>query len=445
MTATITRPKLKKAAAKAQSPYKRLHVIIPIEDMLWASQQKPSVNQLWQECWTADPYGSRWMPLTSALGYSTFICAKKILTDSGLFIFKPDKSIQDGRETASWMVKNLHGSRMKEFWEKANAASLKPDAEKRESNADISEKDAGSEEMGALNQASILGQTGSEQGLQETSRTAQEQFTNSSKEFVNCVSNTLTGNSGVEETAIAPLGVASPQFVQGVSEKELPVATDCTTLALVDDAQSNPALLLAENQNCGVEPRDCDEGTGSAAPVAKNEFSSTLAIANQTQGQVEQSNSTSLLAENSVLGVEIKAVHEGTGSAALPAQIEKSSTSAIADQKIEPSRPSAELMTENSVSGVEIKAVDEGESSAAPVSNPGKWSHEAIVARSNMRPERMQKLKVAANSGQNPGFDFLQECWNDDPALQIVIKKLVTKCSQWGITIVDGALVKWNE
>ncbi len=51
MTATITRPKLKKAAAKAQSPYKRLHGIIPIEDMLWASQQKPSVTQLWQECW----------------------------------------------------------------------------------------------------------------------------------------------------------------------------------------------------------------------------------------------------------------------------------------------------------------------------------------------------------------------------------------------------------
>ncbi|WP_256875288.1 hypothetical protein [Nostoc sp. C052] len=50
---------------------------------------KPSVTQLWQECWTADPYGSRWMLLTSALGYSTFISAKKILSDSGLFIFKP--------------------------------------------------------------------------------------------------------------------------------------------------------------------------------------------------------------------------------------------------------------------------------------------------------------------------------------------------------------------
>ncbi|MBD2511836.1 hypothetical protein H6G91_32135 [Nostoc muscorum FACHB-395] len=50
MTATITKPKLKKSATtKSQSSYKRLHVIIPIQDMLWASQQKPSVTQLWQE------------------------------------------------------------------------------------------------------------------------------------------------------------------------------------------------------------------------------------------------------------------------------------------------------------------------------------------------------------------------------------------------------------
>ncbi|MBD6621042.1 hypothetical protein FNW02_36295 [Komarekiella sp. 'clone 1'] len=115
--AVIARSKSKKSAAskKQESPYKRFHVIIPIEDMLWASQQKSSVTQLWQECWTADPYGSRWMPLSTGLGYSTFIAAKKILSDSGLFIFKPDKSIQDGRETVGWMIRNLHGSRMKEF------------------------------------------------------------------------------------------------------------------------------------------------------------------------------------------------------------------------------------------------------------------------------------------------------------------------------------------
>nr|WP_322716010.1 hypothetical protein [Nostoc sp. ChiQUE02] len=139
--------------------------------------------------------------------------------------------------------------------------------------------------------------------------------------------------------------------------------------------------------------------------------------------------------------VRAASLRVGTCSAASPAQIEFSSTSAIADQKIEQSLPSAELMIENSVSGVETKAVDEGEGSAVPVPSPEKWSHEAIVARSNMRPERMQKLKVAANSGQNPGFDFLQECWNDDPALQIVIKKLLVKYPQWGIAIVDGVLV----
>jgi hypothetical protein len=121
-----------------------------------------------------------------------------------------------------------------------------------------------------------------------------------------------------------------------------------------------------------------------------------LAIANQTQGQVEQGNSTSLIAENSVSGVEVKVVHEG-------------------------------------------------ENSAAPVPSTEKWSHEAIVARSNMRPERMQKLKVATNSGQNPGFEYLLSCWQDDPALQIVIKKLLVKFPQWGIACVDGVLVDWNE
>ncbi|AUB43321.1 Methyl-accepting chemotaxis protein (plasmid) [Nostoc flagelliforme CCNUN1] len=405
MTATITRPKPKKAAAasKKESSYKRLHVIIPIEDMLWASQQKPSVTQLWQECWTADPYGSRWMPLTSALGYSTFMCAKKILSDSGLFIFKPDKSIQDSRETVTWMVKNLHGSRIKEFWEKANSASPKPDAEKQELNAEISEIDAGSEEIGALYKASISGENQPEQGFQKLSRTVQEHLTNSTKEFVRCNSDTLTEISHCEEAAITPLGVASPQSVESVSEKEkdLPVAMDCTTLALVDDAQSNPALLLAENQNRGVEPRDCHEGTGSAAPVAQNEKSlnyampaAGVAIANQTQGQVEQGYSATLLAENSV-------------------------------------------------SGLEVKAVDKGETSAAPVTE--KWSHKAIVARSNVRPVRREKLNRAANSGKNPGFDFLQECWNDDPALQIVIKKLLAKFPQWRVAVIDGKLIECNE
>ena len=204
------------------------------------------------------------------------------------------------------------------------------------------------------------------------------------------------------QAAIAPLGVASPQTVESVSEKEeeLPAVTDCTTLALVDAAQSNAAslrdaarTLLAENQNCGVEPKNYHEGTCSAAPVAQNEKSLNSAIANQTLRLVEQGNSALLLVENSVSGGEVKTDHEGKSSAA--------------------SVPSAE-----------------------------KWSYEAIVARSNARPERMQKLKFAANSGQNPGFEYLHECWNDDPALQIAIKKLLAKFPQWGLVAVDGVLVR---
>ncbi|NEU79523.1 hypothetical protein G1O98_10650 [Nostoc sp. UIC10630] len=61
-----------------------------------------------------------------------------------------------------------------------------------------------------------------------------------------------------------------------------------------------------------------------------------------------------------------------------------------------------------------------------------------------MRPVRREKLNRAANSGQNSGFDFLQECWND-PALQIVIKKLLAKFPQWGVAIVDGVLIEWGE
>ncbi|WP_392476653.1 hypothetical protein [Nostoc sp. C110] len=103
------------------------------------------------------------------------------------------------------------------------------------------------------------------------------------------------------------------------------------------------------------------------------------------------------------------------------------------------------MLVENSVSGVEVKAVHEGESSAAPVPSAEKWSHEAIVARSNARPVRREKLNRAANSGENPGFEYLQGCWSDDPALQTVIKKLLVKFPQWGVAVVDGVLVDWED
>lgn len=55
---------------------------------------------------------------------------------------------------------------------------------------------------------------------------------------------------------------------------------------------------------------------------------------------------------------------------------------AIADQpqgQVEQSY-SASLPEENQVFGVEVKTDQEGEVSATPVPNPEKWSHDAIVA-----------------------------------------------------------------
>ncbi|MBC6434917.1 hypothetical protein FM036_33310 [Nostoc sp. HG1] len=178
----------------------------------------------------------------------------------------------------------------------------------------------------------------------------------------------------------------------------------------------------------------------SAVPVAQNEFSSSLAIAEQ---KIEPSRpSASLLAENSVSGDEDKVYYEGDCSGASVGENEFSSSSAIADQTpgLVEQGQSASLPGENQVSGVEVKTVHEGESSSVSVPTAEKWSHEAIVARANARPERMQKLKVAGNSGQNLGFEYLHECW-DDPALQIVINKLLAKFPHWGVAVVDGELV----
>ncbi|MEH2231088.1 MAG: hypothetical protein V7K71_15950 [Nostoc sp.] len=107
----------------------------------------------------------------------------------------------------------------------------------------------------------------------------------------------------------------SVQQLESASELgELPTAMDCTSLALVDAAPSQPVPLLAEKQDYGVEAIFPHEGTCSAAPVAQNEFSSKEAIAHQ---KIEPSHpSASLLAEKQDCGVEPTISHEEPSSAA---------------------------------------------------------------------------------------------------------------------------------
>ncbi|MDZ7954833.1 hypothetical protein [Nostoc sp. DedQUE09] len=104
-------------------------------------------------------------------------------------------------------------------------------------------------------------------------------------------------------------------------ENDLPVAMDCTTLTLVDAAQSNLPLLLAENQDCGVEPKECYGGACSAASVAQN----------LTGLEKQHSLCTSLKVENQDCDVEAALPHEGMFSTAPVAQNEFSSSSAISN------------------------------------------------------------------------------------------------------------------
>lgn len=96
----------------------------------------------------------------------------------------------------------------KESWEKGNSENQQPNAEKLKPNA-------GSEEMGALYRASILGKTQSEQGFQETSRSGQEHLTNYSKEIVRWNSETLSGISREQQTAMPTAASYTPK--QGVA------------------------------------------------------------------------------------------------------------------------------------------------------------------------------------------------------------------------------------
>lgn len=107
----------KNTEKREQVKYNKPHCIIPVADMTWVLNQAKSIQSLWNECWQSDPYGSRWVKLTTTLKESAFRLARRALYAAGLFQFKRETSTDDSRKTESWSVINLHGARrIKEFW-----------------------------------------------------------------------------------------------------------------------------------------------------------------------------------------------------------------------------------------------------------------------------------------------------------------------------------------
>lgn len=97
--------------------YNKPHCIIPVEDMSWVLNQAKTIQNLWNECWQSDPYGSRFVKLTTSLKDTAFRVARRVLSAAGLFEFKRDTCTEDTRKTAGWLIINLHGARrIKQFW-----------------------------------------------------------------------------------------------------------------------------------------------------------------------------------------------------------------------------------------------------------------------------------------------------------------------------------------
>lgn len=160
--------------------FSRPHMIIPEQDSEFIETQKPSVMKLWLQCWRCDPYGSRWQVLNHSLKPSSFSVGKKILSEAGLFAFKSDRSVRDGRETVCWLIMNLHGSRRNDYWLK----STKIESNFVDCNFTELEMQPTKLEIESMKLDSISIETQSVQSFQNPSETSQEHFSNSSKELL---------------------------------------------------------------------------------------------------------------------------------------------------------------------------------------------------------------------------------------------------------------------
>jgi hypothetical protein len=397
----------------------RPHCKAPIEDIDWVLGQAPSVQQLYLECIRAEQYGGAAHELKTNLTYKSFQKASAILSAQGIFEFEElFGRLPSGRPgLIGYRVRNLHGYYNRFYWESSTSPESNSCDEKhihageKINHAKGNQNHPGVEQIHAdLELFQKNGQKSEDlQGFQNPNNVANNYLTTYQQptKVVGMVvgSDAPAENLPVDETAHAPLGGASPQSIESASEqKDSPMATDCTTLALVDAASSQPAMFAAESQNSGVEVRDCHEGESCAGTEEL------------TQSEIFEWLDRADVGECPPLWV-IQYLLDSKYYASMRATLSK-----------------FEKRWNVSVVNYQVQKLSEA--------MPTTVNH---AARSKARPLRMEKLKMALMvGGDKPDFDFLQECWNDDPALRIIIKQMIAKYPAWGIVCVDGELVNWS-
>ena len=105
----------------AESVEYRKYAKVSDEDLCWFVEQKPCVQQLWGECLRAEKYGESFNKIETRLSKNSFSEAKREL-DGTRFEFQPiQRRSKSGQyKTTGWKVRNLHGSKIADYWRKSN-------------------------------------------------------------------------------------------------------------------------------------------------------------------------------------------------------------------------------------------------------------------------------------------------------------------------------------
>ncbi|MEH1789646.1 MAG: hypothetical protein V7L23_29850 [Nostoc sp.] len=364
----------------------RPHCKISIEDINWVRQQSPCVQQLWLDSVAAEQFGGAAHQLDTNLTYKSFQKAGAALTAEGLFQFEEVFGRLPSRRPGliGYRVRNLHGYYNRFYWESSTSQELlscneKPvHAGEKINHAEGNQNHPGVEQIHAdLESFQKNGQKSEDlQGFQNPNNVANYLLTTYQQptKVVGMVvaSDALARISYCGETAHAPLGGASPQTIKSASEEESsPMATNCTTLALVDDAQGQSASLLIENQVSGVEFTNCPEGTSSAAPSLQN-----------------------------LTNTEILNILDAANQGVCP------SKEAIASLLKTPhARSLMGAITNNPQWGINLS------------------DYSTVPQSSKLRSQRETKLKSYVAMGECPPDEFLQECLSD-PVLAFKVKRM---------------------
>ncbi|MHC5819385.1 MAG: hypothetical protein ACYT04_26775 [Nostoc sp.] len=364
----------------------RPHCKISIEDAEWISQQPASVKHLWIDCIKSEQFGGSAHLLKTNLDIKSkaFRQAKTAIEEQRLFTFeRVYQATSSGQgKVIGWKIANCHGYYNRQYWEEISEGvaekqttleNFVPTLEQTGVGSLVKKEDSLGKNLPhlqAVNQSQYEFQKPN--NVANNSLTTYQQPTKVVGRVVS--SDAQSENSRVEETAIAPLGGASPPSVSSASEfEESPTAMNCTTLTLVDAPASQPTSLSTENQNSGEEVRDCHEGESSAAPAVPP-------LQNLTNS-------------------EILNILDAANQGVCP------SLETIASLLKTPhARSLLGAITNNPQWGIKLS-----DYSTVP---------QEIVQNSKLRSQRLWRLKSYAAMSQRPPEEFLQEC-QSDPVLAI--------------------------